>query len=170
MTYRVVIIGGGPGGYEAAHVAAQLGADVTIVDSDGLGGSAVVTDCVPSKTLIATAEFMSEMGGASELGVEVRDHEGDLATSVTVDLAPVNARVKQLAVDQSADIARRLARDGVTVLPGAPRSPAGLGAVTLARGASRRWGPTRSCSRRRRAARSGCPARRRADPHVGAGL
>ena len=118
MTDRVVIIGGGPGGYEAAHVAAQLGADVTIVDSDGLGGSAVVTDCVPSKTLIATAEFMSDMGGASELGVEVRDHEGDLATSVTVDLARVNARVKQLAADQSADIGERLARDGVTVLQG----------------------------------------------------
>ena len=38
---HVVIIGGGPGGYEAAHVAAQLGADVTVVDSDGLGGSAI---------------------------------------------------------------------------------------------------------------------------------
>jgi dihydrolipoamide dehydrogenase len=56
---RVVIIGGGPGGYEAALVAAQLGADVTVVDRDGLGGSAVLTDCVPSKTLIATAERMT---------------------------------------------------------------------------------------------------------------
>ena len=46
---HVVIIGGGPGGYEAALVAAQLGADVTVVDSDGLGGSAVLTDCVPTK-------------------------------------------------------------------------------------------------------------------------
>ena len=45
---RVVVIGGGPGGYEAALVAAQLGADVTVVDTDGLGGSAVLTDCVPS--------------------------------------------------------------------------------------------------------------------------
>jgi dihydrolipoamide dehydrogenase len=53
MADRVVIIGGGPGGYEAALVGAQLGAEVTIVDTDGLGGSAVLTDCVPSKTLIA---------------------------------------------------------------------------------------------------------------------
>ena len=60
---RVVIVGGGPGGYEAALVAAQLGAEVTIVDTDGLGGSAVLTDCVPSKTLIATAELMTEVGG-----------------------------------------------------------------------------------------------------------
>ena len=70
---RVVIIGGGPGGYEAALVAAQLGADVTIVDRDGVGGSAVLTDCVPSKTLIATAEVMSELEGAAELGVAFRD-------------------------------------------------------------------------------------------------
>lgn len=118
MTERVVIIGGGPGGYEAAHVAAQLGADVTIVDSDGVGGSAVLTDCVPSKTLIATAEVMSELSASAELGVNFQDSEGDAATAIRVDLAKVNARVKQLASDQSGDIGRRLTRDGVTVLKG----------------------------------------------------
>ena len=60
---RVVIIGGGPGGYEAALVGSQLGGDVTLIDTDGLGGSAVLTDCVPSKTLIATAEVMTEVTG-----------------------------------------------------------------------------------------------------------
>ncbi|HYF74469.1 MAG TPA: NAD(P)H-quinone dehydrogenase [Nocardioides sp.] len=118
MAERVVIIGGGPGGYEAAHVAAQLGAEVTVVDTDGVGGSAVLTDCVPSKTLIATAEVMSDLSGAAELGVNFHDSEGDAATAIRVDLATVNARVKQLAADQSADIARRLARDGVTILQG----------------------------------------------------
>lgn len=118
---KVVIIGGGPGGYEAALVAAQLGADVTVVDSDGIGGSAVLTDCVPSKTLIATAEVMSEMAGAAELGVVFHDSEGDTATSIRVDLGRVNARVKALAAEQSADIARRLAKDGVTVIQGRGR-------------------------------------------------
>lgn len=118
MTERVVIIGGGPGGYEAAHVAAQLGAEVTVVDSDGVGGSAVLTDCVPSKTLIATAEVMSELSGAAELGVNFLDAEGDAATAIRVDLARVNARVKELAADQSSDIERRLVRDGVTVVTG----------------------------------------------------
>ena len=47
---HVAIIGGGPGGYEAALVAAQLGADVTLVDCDGIGGSAVLTDCVRSSS------------------------------------------------------------------------------------------------------------------------
>jgi pyruvate/2-oxoglutarate dehydrogenase complex dihydrolipoamide dehydrogenase (E3) component len=66
---RVVIVGGGPGGYEAALVAAQLEAEVTLVDRDGLGGSAVLTDCVPSKTLIATAELMTSIEESRELGV-----------------------------------------------------------------------------------------------------
>ncbi|GAB3780071.1 NAD(P)H-quinone dehydrogenase [Nocardioides ungokensis] len=121
MTDHVVIIGGGPGGYEAAHVAAQLGADVTVVDTDGIGGSAVLTDCVPSKTLIATAEVMSELAGAAELGVNFQDLEGDAATTIRVDLERVNARVKQLASDQSSDIARRLIRDGVKIVQGRGR-------------------------------------------------
>ena len=115
---KVVILGGGPGGYEAALVAAQLGAEVTVIDSDGLGGSAVLTDCVPSKTLIATAELMSEVAGAAELGVNFRDSEGDSATSLAVDLGRVNARVKRLAADQSSDIARRLDKEGVQVVTG----------------------------------------------------
>ena len=118
---RVVIIGGGPGGYEAALVAAQLGARVTVVDSDGLGGSAVVTDCVPSKTLIATAELKTDMSTAQELGVNFHDHEGDAATSISVDLRRVNERVKKLAADQSTDIAARLDRDGVRVVQGRGR-------------------------------------------------
>ena len=47
---RIVIIGGGPAGYEAALVAAQLGAEVTVIERDGIGGASVLTDCVPSKT------------------------------------------------------------------------------------------------------------------------
>jgi dihydrolipoamide dehydrogenase len=121
---RVVIVGGGPGGYEAGLVAAQLGAEVTLVDSDGVGGSAVLTDCVPSKTLIATAELMTDVEGAAELGVELAGDLGGRPESrptVRVDLARVNARVKQLASDQSHDIARRLEKEGVRVVQGRGR-------------------------------------------------
>jgi NAD(P)H dehydrogenase (quinone) len=121
---HVVVIGGGPGGYEAALVAAQLGADVTVVDTDGVGGSAVLTDCVPSKTLIATAERMTEIEEAGELGITFAGtpHEpGSTHGPVGVDLAKVNARVKELALAQSADIERRLARDGVKLVSGRGR-------------------------------------------------
>jgi dihydrolipoamide dehydrogenase len=125
----VVIIGGGPGGYEAALVAAQLEAEVTVVDSDGLGGSAVLTDCVPSKTLIATADLMAEMGDAAELGISLGGGGGggggvgaargdEPSRGVRVDLAKVNARVKALALAQSADIEQRVTKEGVRVLRG----------------------------------------------------
>ncbi|GAA1925942.1 NAD(P)H-quinone dehydrogenase [Nocardioides lentus] len=118
---RVVIVGGGPGGYESALVAAQLGAEVTVVDTDGLGGSAVLTDCVPSKTLIATSELMTELGGARELGLVWEDFEGDAAESLRVDLARVNRRVKRLAADQSADIIRRVEREEIRIVVGRGR-------------------------------------------------
>jgi pyruvate/2-oxoglutarate dehydrogenase complex dihydrolipoamide dehydrogenase (E3) component len=117
---RLVVVGGGPGGYEAALVAAQLGADVTVVDTDGLGGSAVLTDCVPSKTLIATSEVMTQVDGSSVLGVR---YPSAMATGehVGVDLSVVNTRVKALAHAQSGDIRTALAAAGVRLVTGRGR-------------------------------------------------
>jgi dihydrolipoamide dehydrogenase len=117
---RIAIVGGGPGGYEAALVAAQLGAEVVVVDRDGLGGSAVLTDCVPSKTLIATAEVMTIAAASRELGVLLGDGSEPDGV-VGVDLAKVNARVIKLAQAQSADIGQRLEREGVSVVKGTGR-------------------------------------------------
>ncbi len=115
---RIAIVGGGPGGYEAALVAAQHGAEVTVVDRDGLGGSAVLTDCVPSKTLIATAEVMTLAADSPQLGVRW----GTAADGgPAVDLGVVNDRVKRLAAAQSEDIGSRLAADGVQVVRGVGR-------------------------------------------------
>jgi len=116
---RIAIIGGGPGGYEAALVAARLGAEVTIVDRQGIGGAAVLTDCVPSKTLIATADVMTAFEAAPELGVQVGDGGPRCVTGV--DLARVNKRVLALAAKQSEDISEGLVKAGVTVLHGSGR-------------------------------------------------
>lgn len=122
---RIVIIGGGPGGYEAALVAAQLGAEVTVVDCDGLGGASVLTDCVPSKTLIATAEVMTSFDSSyEELGITVADDTPPLdraARVVGVDLGKVNRRVKRLALAQSHDIAANVTRAGARVMRGRAR-------------------------------------------------
>lgn len=120
-----MIIGGGPGGYEAALVAAQLGAEVTVVDRDGLGGASVLTDCVPSKTLIATAEVMTGFDSShEELGIEI-DHDGDgigdEVRGIGVDLGKVNRRVKRLALAQSHDITASVTRAGVRLLRGTGR-------------------------------------------------
>ena len=113
---RIVILGGGPGGYESALVAADLGADVTLVDRDGIGGSCVLWDCVPSKSLIATSEKVTAFRNAPGMGVTTGS-----ADAVTVDLHAVNRRVKALAIQQSHDIAQMLSRAGVRVIPGVGR-------------------------------------------------
>ncbi|WP_460771363.1 NAD(P)H-quinone dehydrogenase [Mariniluteicoccus flavus] len=119
---RVVIIGGGPGGYEAALVAKQLGGDVTLIDTDGMGGSAVLTDCVPSKTLIATAEVMTTIEGAEELGINIDSDDGsDIPQGIHIDLAKVNRRVMDLARRQSADIREKLRAEGITIVVGRGR-------------------------------------------------
>lgn len=116
----VAVIGGGPGGYEAALVARQLGADVTLIERDGIGGSAVLTDCVPSKTLIATAGVITSTKESQALGVLIDGREANLS-SVSVDLGTVNSRVKDLAEAQSDDITKRLVREGITVIHGEAR-------------------------------------------------
>jgi NAD(P)H dehydrogenase (quinone) len=117
---KIVIIGGGPGGYEAALVAAQLGSVVTVVDSDGLGGACVLTDCVPSKTLIATSGMMAALDGAPALGIRPDTGAGGAALA-TVDAPRVYSRVRDLASAQSADVAARLAAEGVEIRRGAGR-------------------------------------------------
>ncbi|MFJ6279460.1 NAD(P)H-quinone dehydrogenase [Arthrobacter subterraneus] len=110
---RIAILGGGPGGYEAAMVAASLGATVTIVERNGLGGSAVLTDVVPSKTLIATADTMARVANAHNLGVKFAD-----SSAAYADFTQVNQRLLDLAVDQSKDISSALERAGVTIIIG----------------------------------------------------
>jgi dihydrolipoamide dehydrogenase len=129
---RIAILGGGPGGYEAALVAAQLGADVVVVEREGIGGACVLDDCVPSKTLIATSESISAFAGSEALGVRLRGG-GTPAEQVGVDQKVVSSRVKALAHSQSHDIAARMAMEGVEVIPGTGRfvSPREL-AVTVA--------------------------------------
>jgi dihydrolipoamide dehydrogenase len=110
---RVVVLGGGPGGYEAALVAAQLGADVTVVDRDGLGGACVLTDCVPSKALIATADARTRY--VEQVGTGGGDD------AAPPDFVEINAQIKALAHLQSEDVGARLAKDGVTVVQGTGR-------------------------------------------------
>ncbi len=113
----VAIIGGGPGGYEAALVARQLGADVTLIHSTGLGGSAVLTDCVPSKALIATAGVITAAGSSASLGVRL-DGQPPTAANFGVDLRAVNARINALAAAQSQDITASLVAQGVNLISG----------------------------------------------------
>jgi NAD(P)H dehydrogenase (quinone) len=110
---RVAILGGGPGGYEAALVAVQLGAEVTVIDQAGLGGACVLTDCVPSKTLIESSTTMTSLGRSASLGLQLANGDNPV---VDVDAPALYARIKALAADQSHDIAERVAAEGVRII------------------------------------------------------
>jgi dihydrolipoamide dehydrogenase len=121
---RITVLGGGPGGYEAALAGAQLGAEVTLVERVGVGGSAVLTDVVPSKTLIATAEAANAIGEATDLGVQFftrGDNGRPVRPEVTVNLAAVNQRLLRLARQQSEDMKSQLIKSGVKVVQGTGR-------------------------------------------------
>src|SRR5262249_46527930 len=70
----VLVIGGGPAGNTCASVAATLGADVTLVERDIVGGAAHLWDCIPSKALIATGARLAALRASSALGVEAEGH------------------------------------------------------------------------------------------------
>lgn len=93
MSLRFVIIGGGPAGTQAATYAARLGADVTLIERDVVGGAAHLRDCIPSKAMIATGGTLDSFCDARGMGLQT--------SGSTVDLPELRSRI--------VDITRRLA-------------------------------------------------------------
>ena len=115
---RIVIIGGGPGGYEAAKAGRQLGAEVVLIEENGIGGNAVLTDVVPSKTLIATAEAAQRVSVAKTLGVNFSLDGKKIAPKVEIDFSVMNKRLLSLAKNQSEDMLTTLKKEGVKIISG----------------------------------------------------
>ena len=109
MSVRFVIIGGGPAGNTAATVAARLGAEVVLVERDILGGAAHLWDCVPSKAMIATGGFLSELERARVMGVAA---EGRL------DLEAIRERVASIEARLHQSICDLLQSQGVRIITG----------------------------------------------------
>lgn len=82
MEARVVVVGGGPGGYVCAIRAAQLGSGVVLVEKDQLGGTCLNRGCIPTKALLACAEALETIREASEFGIEVADPVPNLAAMI----------------------------------------------------------------------------------------
>ena len=122
--HRIAVVGGGPGGYEAALAGAQLGAEVTLIERAGVGGAAVLTDVVPSKSLIATASAAQSVRDSGRLGVQAFVPGGDgkpVRPEIAVNLAAVNKRLLAMAGAQSVDMLRSLEDAGVRVVQGEGR-------------------------------------------------
>jgi NAD(P)H dehydrogenase (quinone) len=109
---RVVVVGGGPAGNQAASRAASLGADVTLVEREVVGGAAHLWDCIPSKAMIATAgalSFSRRMGG---LGFVPHS-----APSV-VDYEALRLRIVEVTHRLRRSVEELLASQGVRSVPG----------------------------------------------------
>jgi dihydrolipoamide dehydrogenase len=98
LAVRFVIIGGGPAGNTAATVAASLGADVTLVERDIIGGAAHLWDCIPSKAMISTGNELTELAHARIMGLDATGR---------LDVPALRDRVTNM---------ERALRDGVTSL------------------------------------------------------
>jgi NAD(P)H dehydrogenase (quinone) len=113
MSLRFVIIGGGPAGTQAASTAARLGADVTLIERDIIGGAAHLWDCIPSKAMIATGAALDDICGARGMGLEVADP--------IVDLEALRQRIAGVATRLEAQQRSLLESQGVRIVRGTGR-------------------------------------------------
>ncbi len=113
MAVRMVIIGGGPGGNTAATYAARLGAEVTLIESDIVGGAAHLWDCIPSKTMIATGAAMSFSQRIEGMGLSHQD--------AVLDIEAQRRRVMHIEGYLNGQVTTLLESQGVRLIRGAGR-------------------------------------------------
>ena len=113
MTVRFVIVGGGPAGTQAATWGARLGAEVTLVEKQVLGGAANLWDCIPSKAMIATAGLMSLTRRSRRMGLD--------ELSPGLDFDALRRRNLEIEARLKGSIRAQLESQGVRLLDGAGR-------------------------------------------------
>ncbi|HRA35378.1 MAG TPA: FAD-dependent oxidoreductase [Acidimicrobiales bacterium] len=113
MAQRLVVIGGGPAGNQAATTAARLGADVTLIERDVLGGAAHLWDCIPSKAMIATGDAMTLLRQAEGMGLRGVDAHLDF-DALRTRIAGIEHRLEH-------SVSGLLASQGVRLLHGTGR-------------------------------------------------
>ncbi|MDQ3738434.1 MAG: FAD-dependent oxidoreductase [Actinomycetota bacterium] len=113
MNIRFVIVGGGPAGNTAATSAARLGAAVTMIERDVVGGAAHLWDCIPSKTMIATGGAMSFLRRSTGMGLE--------QASAEVDTDALTARIEDIKSHLQDGTTELLGSQGVRLVRGRAR-------------------------------------------------
>jgi len=110
MSVRFVIVGGGPAGNTAATVAARLGAEVTLIERDVVGGAAHLWDCIPSKAMIATAGAMGFIDRSGGMGLD--------NTRARLDIDVLKARIREIEARLESNVVQLLQSQGVRMVKG----------------------------------------------------
>lgn len=110
MNYDLIVIGSGPGGYVAAIRASQLGMNVAVVERAELGGICLNWGCIPTKSLLKSAQVLEYARHAADYGVKIEAAESDFAAVV--------ARSRAVADKMSKGIQYLFKKNNITVIPG----------------------------------------------------
>ena len=113
MATRFVIIGAGPAGVEAASHSASMGAEVTVIERDVMGGAANLWDCIPSKAMIATGGVLSLAHRSEGMGLA--------RLQAAVDLEGLRTRITDVSEHLRTSVCDMLESQGVRVLHGTGR-------------------------------------------------
>jgi len=111
MATKITIIGGGPGGYIAALKGAALGAQVTLIEKENLGGTCLNWGCIPSKIMKNSADLLLKCLKADKMGITI---QGD----ITPDITTLMARKEKILADQRKGIAGLMEKNGIEVVFG----------------------------------------------------
>ncbi|MBP2634621.1 MAG: lpd [Firmicutes bacterium] len=110
MDFDVAVIGGGPGGYVAAIRAAQLGGKVVLVEKENLGGVCLNRGCIPTKTLLRSAEKWEELSRCAEFGLK--------ADNIGFDYAVIFERKTNIVAGLRSGIEQLVKSNDITVMNG----------------------------------------------------
>jgi len=110
MQKHIVVIGGGPAGYVGAIRAAQLGAKVTLIEKETLGGTCLNVGCIPTKALLASAAVYSSFKSAGQFGLK--------ADNISFDWGAVQKRKERVVKKSTAGVGLLLKSRSVEVIAG----------------------------------------------------
>ena len=114
MSTKIAVLGAGPGGYVAAVRAAQLGAVVTVVEKEDVGGTCLNWGCIPSKIMQTTAQMLHNIQRSAEFAIE-------LDGQARIDMARLMARKERILATQRKGIGGLFKHHGITLLKGEGR-------------------------------------------------